>query len=305
MTTLATYRGRFAPSPTGELHFGSLVAALASCCDARHHHGRWSVRIDNIDPPREQAGATASILGTLQQYGFVWDDNVIYQRDHQSRYVAALHLLNKQHLLYPCCCTRRQLASSATYPGYCRPTASQTAFVDVNNCISANNPDMALRLVIEGTCTQDDLIQDCCNINLTTHSGDCIVQRRDGLVAYALACAVDDADNTTHVVRGADLHTLTPVQMTIMSLLKRSPPEYAHVPIAVNKAGYKLSKQTQASAISELPALPTLIHAWNFLGQTEIHPSTVQEFWNTVAAAWQRNRVPKVSQLEAPVHLLA
>lgn len=318
--------GRFAPSPTGELHFGSLIAALASCCDARRQQGLWRLRIDDIDPPREVPGAADSILRTLDAYGFEWDDEVIFQSHHLELYQQALDSLQHSGLLYACQCSRRKLAGMRVYPGTCRPSPGHsppdllqsrvgiqaTGHPDTgqpsagrlntghNTARNQQHAEQALRIHLQGHTQFADRIQGLQNVDVALTVGDIVLRRRDGLVAYALACAVDDADGVTHVVRGADLLPTTAAQLAVMQALGCKPPCYAHVPVAVNHAAQKLSKQTLAVALTVLPPLATLLQAWHFLGQAAIDPRSLAEFWSLAPCSWQLDQVPRELQMLDP-----
>lgn len=278
--------GRFAPSPTGQLHFGSLLAALASYCDARQRGGRWQLRIDNIDDPRSTPGSAESIQRTLVKLGFEWDGPVRWQGSRLERYHAALDLLIDKGLIFACHCSRRSLPRGEPYPGDCR--AHRVTRYPVT--------DHALRLRMLGRIAFTDAIQGLQQFDLALDVGDSIVWRRDQLVSYALACAVDDADNVTHVVRGADLLAGTGAQLAIIKALDLTPPGYAHLPVAVDFNGDKLSKHSHARAIDESDPLTVLLQAWQALGQTEFRAGTLPEFWRHAVPAWQMDHVPRVRQ---------
>ncbi|NND89253.1 MAG: tRNA glutamyl-Q(34) synthetase GluQRS [Granulosicoccus sp.] len=275
--------GRFAPSPTGDLHFGSLLAALASFCDARHQRGQWLLRIDDIDEPRSVPGSADAIQRTLERYGFHWDGPVRWQSNRQERYVEALSSLVESGLIFACDCSRRSLPTGQVYPGRCRHRRVSDLPVMHH----------ALRLSLSGTVYFDDAIQGVQRFDLAVDVGDSIVWRRDGLVSYALACAVDDADQVTHVVRGADLLEGTGVQLGIIEALGLTPPIYAHLPVAVNTDGDKLSKHSRAPAISELEPVAVLQRAWQVLGQAPLTSGSVGEFWSEAIPAWDIRRVPQ------------
>jgi glutamyl-Q tRNA(Asp) synthetase len=245
------YRGRFAPSPTGPLHFGSLVAAVASYIDARAHGGEWLVRMEDVDEPRTMPGAADNILQTLHDFGLLWDGDVVYQSRRKPLYEAALAQLRSAGHAYGCGCTRREIADSvpglkpgaeAPYPGTCRngPPAGRIA--------------RSWRVRVE-----EDL----------AHSvGDFIVKRADGLFAYQLAVVVDDEDQgITDIVRGADLFTSTPRQMYLQKLLGYRTPRYAHIPVVRGPSGDKLSKQTGAAPVLATEAVQHLRAALAFLGR--------------------------------------
>ncbi len=257
MTSPAT--GRFAPSPTGPLHYGSLLAAVASFLNVRSKNGIWLVRIDDLDPPREVAGASADILHTLELYGLHWDKEIVYQSHRGKRYDAAFARLNNDDLLYRCSCSRKEIAERGEdfYHGHCR---------------MGYNPErnhFSLRIKTpDRPTTWKDMVQGHQTFNLFDSNGDFIVKRSDGLTAYHLAVVVDDAaQQVTEIIRGADLLTSTPAQLYLQQLLNISPPQYSHIPVAVNSEGEKLSKQTGAEPVSLKDPASTLVMALRDLGQ--------------------------------------
>jgi glutamyl-Q tRNA(Asp) synthetase len=239
------YLGRFAPSPSGPLHFGSLVAALASWLDARAAHGRWLVRIEDLDAPRTQPGAAEEILRTLDRLGLHWDGVVVYQSQRTELYRKALERLHDQ--TYWCACSRREIADSSLglaadgaqiYPGTCR------------SGVAPGKTPRALRLKAAGAIEFIDRVQGRQTQLLERDVGDFVLERSDGQFAYQLAVVVDDAaQGITDVVRGADLLDSTPRQIHLQRLLGYATPRYLHVPAAVNAAGEKLSKQTGATPV--------------------------------------------------------
>ena len=294
------YCGRFAPSPTGPLHFGSLVAALASFCDARAAGGKWLVRIEDVDEPRSRAGAERDILDTLRRYGLQWDGDVIRQSDRAEAYERALNALESSGALFRCTCTRRALQQAPVgalgervYPGTCRDCiAVQRTRLPV--ALRVRAPDAAITFVdqLQGPQTQ----------NLAADVGDFVVKRADGLYAYQLAVVVDDAlQEVTTIVRGADLLASTARQIHLQRLLGLSEPSYLHIPIAIHSSGEKLSKQTHAPRLPDEP-LPALQLAWRFLDQPlpDVAPRTVGDFWSWAQRSWSRKRLPPVAMLPAP-----
>ncbi|MDO9012179.1 MAG: tRNA glutamyl-Q(34) synthetase GluQRS [Gallionella sp.] len=292
----AVYRGRFAPSPTGPLHFGSLVAALGSYLDAKHHNGIWLVRMEDLDTPRCVPGAADDILRTLEVFGLHSDEPLIYQSRRTSAYEEALHILQAQSAVYPCCCTRREIADSALhgiegpiYPGTCR------------NGIPAGRERRAWRVATNNPAIEfDDILQGRISQRLESEIGDFVVKRADGLFAYQLAVVVDDAfQNITHIVRGADLLYSTPRQIHLQRLLGLTTPTYMHLPIAVNAQGEKLSKQTLAPAITGDDALTTLIAALTFLRQQppgDLRGATIEQVLQWGTANWQPERLKNFRQ---------
>lgn len=230
--------GRFAPSPTGPLHLGSLLAAVASFLDARREGVPWHVRLDDLDVPRNAPGADHSILLALEAHGLHWDGTVVRQSERLHRYREALNLLARQERVFYCRCSRRQLRDIAVYPGTCRHH-------------SAPRADSAVRLrVDDARVAFNDLVQGECQWSLADTGGDFVVRRRDGLVAYQLATAVDDGDGAvTRVIRGRDLLETTPRQVLLMQLLGLPVPVYGHLPLLVDRSGRKLSKQNHAKPL--------------------------------------------------------
>lgn len=280
--------GRFAPSPTGELHFGSLLAAVASFCEARSKDASWHLRIDDIDAPRSVPGSASSIKASLLHYGLDWDGDVQLQSEHGERYREALAHLIQQGLVFSCGCSRRSLPANMIYPGNCRAERLKSIDDPVE--------DRALRLVMPDTLQFDDGVQGLQSINLTASVGDIIIWRRDKLVSYSLACAVDDAIDCTEVVRGADLLPSTAAQIAIMRYLSLTPPTYAHIPVAIDDNGDKLSKHSKARSVNNMDAVPTLHRVWSFLAQQPFAADSIEDFWSKAVPAWQLNRVPALLQ---------
>lgn len=288
------YIGRFAPSPTGPLHFGSLVAAVASYCDARKNHGKWLLRMEDLDRPRTVYGAADTILQQLESFGFEWDGPVVYQSQRDSFYNEALETLNAKQLIYPCTCTRKEIADSSSivgiegviYPGTC---LQQPIKPDAPIAWRIKTNDIKISFI--------DKIQGNIHQTLNTDIGDFILKRADGLFAYQLAVVVDDAlQGITHVVRGADLLDSTPRQIYLQRLLNYTTPQYAHVPVACNAAGEKLSKQTLAAAIDTSKTSFNLVQALDFLGQSppaNLLTENVNAIWQWAFANWQLPAVPQ------------
>lgn len=258
------YRGRFAPSPTGPLHFGSLVAAVGSYLDAKHHQGIWLVRMEDLDTPRCVAGAADDILHTLDVFGLKSDEPVMFQSLRTTAYEVALQQLKKSGAAYPCSCTRKEIADSGlhgiegfVYPGTCR------------SGMAHQRSTPAWRVTTDQHSIEfDDALQGLLSQNLETEIGDFVVKRADSLFAYQLAVVVDDAaQGITHVVRGADLLNSTPRQIHLQRLLGLNTPAYMHLPVAVNEAGEKLSKQTLAAPVDVSQPVATLVCVLDFLKQ--------------------------------------
>ncbi len=282
------YIGRFAPSPTGPLHFGSLVAAVASYCDAKAHKGKWLLRIEDIDKPREIAGAKDTILQQLDAFGFEWDANVVLQSQRDALYLRALHVLQNQALIYPCTCTRKEIADSSHLIGidgfiYPKTCLKQGIKRQTNSSlrIKVNSPEISFQDRIQGL-----IIQDIQNV-----VGDFVLKRADGLFTYQLAVVVDDSEQgVTHVVRGADLLNSTPRQIYLQQQLSLPIPQYAHIPIVRNSAGEKLSKQTLASSINTAIAKEQICQALKFLGQNppaDLQFASLADIWQWAINNWQ------------------
>ena len=291
------YRGRFAPSPTGPLHFGSLVAAVGSCLDARAHGGAWLVRMEDVDTERNVPGAADAILRTLEACGFEWDGEVLYQSRRSEAYAAALERLRAEGLAYGCACSRREIADSAgglavdgglVYPGTCRAG------------LPPGRAARAWRLrVPDAEVGFDDRLQGRLAQVLARDVGDFVLRRADGPFAYQLAVAVDDEfQGISDVVRGADLIASTPRQIWLQRCLGYATPRYAHLPVATNAAGEKLSKQTRAPALVPGREAADLVAALRFLGQpvpTELAEARAAEVWAWAFANWSFAAVPRVA----------
>lgn len=290
--------GRFAPSPTGPLHFGSLIAAVASYCEAKIQAGKWLLRMENLDRPREMAGAADIILQQLEDFGFEWDGEVVYQSERSELYADALDSLKQQNLVYPCTCTRKEIADSSTqlgiegviYPGTC-----------LHHPLKANAPCAWRIKVPNRDIGFEDAIQGFIKQNLSTDIGDFILKRADGLFAYQLAVVVDDAEQgITHIVRGADLLDSTPRQIYLQQKLGISTPLYAHVPVACNSSGEKLSKQTLAPSLDIKYRSISLHEALTFLGQqppAQLKHENIQTLWQWTFSHWQTALIPKTRSI--------
>lgn len=259
------YVGRFAPSPTGPLHAGSLYTALASYLDARAHTGVWQLRIDDIDAPRAMPGAADLIQEGLEAHGLGWDGPAVFQSRSVDRYLAALERLRDLGKVFYCRCSRASLPADAPYPGTCR---SNLAALD----------DAAQRLRCDDrVIVFEDRLQGMVVTDLGLTCGDFVVWRRDGLPAYQLATACDDGDSAINqVVRGNDLQAVTARQIHIMELLDFNVPQYAHLPVVVDAAGTKLSKRTGAEALDNNRAGENLTHA---MQQLKLSPPDDLKRW--------------------------
>jgi glutamyl-Q tRNA(Asp) synthetase len=275
------------------LHLGSLYCAVASYLDARANSGAWIVRIEDLDRPREVAGAASRILGTLQSFGFEWDGEALRQSDREELYAAALRSLGERGLIFPCSCSRAQLIQEERYPGTCRersrPPAAQTA----------------IRLRVEPQEIQfTDRIQGSYRQDVAATVGDVILRRRDGLTAYQLAVVVDDeAQGITHVVRGADLLDNTPRQIYLQRALNMATPAYAHVPVLTEPDGGKLAKSRRSVRLDAGAALAQLVAVFGLLGlepPPKLAQTTLNEAWTWAIARWDVSRVPR--RLGLPAH---
>ena len=287
---MTAYCGRFAPSPTGPLHFGSLVAAVASYCEARAQGGLWRVRMEDLDAPRCVPGAADEILRALDRCGFAWDGGILYQSTRTESYAAALERLRHAGRLFRCGCSRREIADSALtpgapiYPGTCR-----------NGLPPGRGPRSWRVRVDDESIEFDDAIQGRVGQRLAEEVGDFVLRRADGCFAYQLAVVVDDAQQRiTDVARGADLLGSTPRQIFLQRLLQYPQPHYAHVPVAVNAAAEKLSKQTLAPAVVPGDS-SALVKALQFLGQDPpagLERSRPADVWTWAIPSWNLARIP-------------
>lgn len=298
------YRGRFAPSPTGPLHFGSLVAALGSYLEAKRDGGQWLLRIEDLDSPRNAHGAVDSILRTLERYGFEWGSPCIRQSGRNALYASALKALQLRGLVFPCGCTRLELADSVvsgpkgrtrarSYPGTCR------------SGLAPGRVPRALRVRVEqGIVCFDDMLHGRICQDVAREVGDFILVRADAQIAYQLAVVVDDAEQgITHVVRGADLLESTPRQVLLQRLLGYATPQYMHLPVATNVGGEKLSKQTRAASLEGVQPALALAAALDFLGQrppAELGRCGLPAFWDWAHANCSPSKLPRTRMLPAP-----
>lgn len=280
------YIGRFAPTPSGFLHFGSLVAALASYLDARSAGGQWLLRMEDLDPPREIPGAQDEILRSLEAYGFEWDGPVIRQSERHAAYAQVVERLLAQGLAYACTCSRKQLeAYGGIYPGTCRNALHSTD----NAAIRIRVPELTYHFA--------DRVQGEFRQQLGREVGDFVIRRRDGLFAYQLAVVLDDAwQGVTDVVRGADLLDSTPRQLYLQELLGLPQPRYLHVPLIVQADGNKLSKSYRSPALPADQAAAQLCKALRALGQqppTELSSTTPEAVLAWGIAHWRAENIPQ------------
>lgn len=282
--TDAAYTGRFAPSPTGDLHFGSLVAAVGSFLQARRAGGRWLVRIEDLDPPREVAGSAARILADLRRFGMTPDEPVVRQSERSAAFDAALRRLDEAGLLFPCACTRRELPDGP-YPGTCRDglPAGRTG-----RSQRVRVPDRPIRF--------EDAVQGAQSENLAETCGDFVVRRADGFYAYQLAVVVDDAwQGVTEVVRGADLLDSTGRQLWLQEALGLPTPAYLHLPVVTDAAGDKLGKRVASDPIARLEPVAALAAALTVLGHPPPRLADLDALWRWAQDHWSPARIPKTA----------
>ena len=285
--SLTRYSGRFAPSPTGPLHFGSLITAVASYCDAKAHQGSWLVRIEDTDIPRIYPDSEAHILGAIDAFQFEPDDAIIFQKDRLDLYESVLHQLWQNHLVYACQCTRKMLGSNHIYAGTCRE-------------LNLPFQQYAIRLKVsdQEICFNDRLQGTHCS-NLQRDLGDFVLKRRDGIINYQLAVVIDDyLQGITHVVRGADLLDNTERQIWLGSVLDYPRLKYMHLPLAMNDQGQKLSKQNLAQALDLNRASELLQDAIRALHQPEVDLDTPANMLKQAIAQWDIQSIPHTTQLE-------
>lgn len=293
---MPVYRGRFAPSPTGPLHLGSLLAAVASYVDARAHQGTWLVRIEDLDRPREVPGAADEILRTLEAFGLAWDEPILYQRHRAPAYQDALDRLARGGSVFHCGCSRAEIARAGRqglegpiYPGTCR-----------DGLPAGRAPRSARFRVASEPVGFNDRIQGPQRQDVAGAVGDVVLKRADGPHAYQLAVVVDDAwQGITHVVRGADLLQSTPRQILLQRALGVSQPAYAHIPLILDAHGRKLSKSLDAAPVDRRDPLPSLRLVWSLLGQTAPPPDLdLASFWGWTIGQWRIEDVPATPELE-------
>ena len=285
-----TYKGRFAPSPTGRLHFGSLVAAIASYCDAKSNNGDWLLRIEDLDPPRIVPGSSYDIIKTLEGFGFEWDGEILYQSNRLHLYKSALEDILQiiPQTAYQCGCTRKELAAIfglAYYPGICREGLQDGKSGRSVRFKVSHNVHISWEDVIQGK--QDFKKEEI---------SDFVIKRGDGLFAYHLAVVVDDYDcGITHVVRGRDLLNSTPAHLLLQSSLRLDQPIYAHLPIAKNYLELKLGKKTQANPVEIKNADKIIADALLFLGQDEVAMSRPSIMLSQAISQWDISKLPRRS----------
>ena len=281
------YKGRFAPSPTGPLHFGSLITAVASYCDAKANQGKWIVRIEDTDIPRIYPDSEQHILKCLDAFEFESDVEIIYQRNRLDLYHAAIEQLKQKQLVYACECTRKMLGSNHIYLGTCR-----------EKHLDFTNQAIRVKVSDQNICFQDRLQGQHCS-NLITDLGDFVLKRRDGIINYQLAVVVDDyLQGITHVVRGADLLDNTERQIWLGQLLGYPQLEYMHLPLAMNAQGQKLSKQNLAQALDIQYAPELLSQAISALGQPSIEIDQPHKMLAQAITQWDIRLIPKGTEIQ-------
>ena len=273
------------------MHFGSVIAAVGSFLQARHHQGEWLVRIDDLDGPRTVPGAGDAILADLERLGLHWDGEICYQHIRHDRYRLGLESLRAAGWTFPCGCSRKDY--QGIYPGTCR------------NGIAPGKRARTRRMRVADVCIElNDAVQGKCRQPLNESVGDFVIRRADGIFAYHLAVVTDDADfAVTEIVRGADLLDSTPRQIHLQRCLGLPTPAYAHLPVAVNGAGQKLSKQTFAEPVADKRAVPLIIAALDFLGQqphSQLHDASLDELWAWAIGHWRMDRVPRQRAIHWP-----
>ena len=297
MNKLTPYRGRFAPSPSGELHFGSLIAAVASYLQARSSNGEWLIRIEDIDENRTVKQSDLHILRTLEQFGFEWDSEVIYQSQRKKLYQDYLDVLIEQDLIFACECSRNQLRQHAekhgqtlAYPGTCR-----------NRQLSIQKPYALRCRISDQKLSFTDQIQGKLTVNLARDCGDFIVKRRDGFFAYQLVVVIDDAEQgITDIVRGADLLDSTPQQIYLQQCLILPRLTYAHLPIAMHNNGKKLSKSHQDLAVRHQSQGQILSSVLDYLEQsppTDLALNSIADIWTWAIENWDLRKIKAVEEI--------
>ena len=279
------YRGRFAPSPSGNLHFGSLITALASYLDARSQSGKWLLRIDDLDTPRVRAGAANDICKTLESHGLLWDETPLYQSQQFSLYEKVIHWLEQADLCYGCCCTRKEIKRlGGQYAGTCR----DKGLALVENAVRLKNPKTVTSI--------EDLHLGQVIPPKAIVFEDFVLRRRDGLFGYHLAAVIDDVQQqVSHVVRGADLLYPSVCQKVLYSLWRHPVPKFIHVPIAATEPGKKLSKQNHSPELDNARAPENVIKALGFLGHCVpdfLKGEGVENILNWAAERWMLNKIP-------------
>ncbi len=288
------YRGRFAPSPSGPLHFGSLVAATASYLQALSNDGEWLLRVEDLDPPREVPGATELIIDSLRAHAFQWHGPIHHQSTHLAEYHAIVEQLLTAGLAYRCRCTRDEVRRTATAIGKTGPVYRGTCR-ELDHAAAAEIPDAVRLRTGNSTVKFNDILQGEISCQVAESIGDFIIRRKDGLIAYNLAVVIDDArEGITEVVRGCDLLDVTPAQIELQHALELPVPAYMHVPVVINKHGQKLSKQTGAMPIDDQQPGKNLFAALRFLDQEPpdgLNNETPEMIWAWAQKHWRPHKL--------------
>lgn len=278
--------GRFAPSPTGDLHFGSLVSAVGSYLEAKSADGAWLLRIEDIDPPREVSGSAARIIEDLQKLGMRPDGPILYQSSRTEAYQHAVNRLLEKGKAYPCACSRRDLPPSGIYPGTCRKG------------LAHGKAARSIRFKVDHSCEFADRLQGRISESPADAGGDFVIRRADGLFAYQLAVVVDDSfQGVTQVVRGADLLDSTCRQIGLQKALGLQTPEYMHLPIVLSADGKKLSKRFKADPVTHQGPVFALMEALKFLGQRPPPVQSLEALWNWALESWNYELVPHIKTI--------
>jgi len=304
------YVGRFAPSPSGQLHFGSLVTALASYLDARHHNGQWLVRMEDIDAPRCLPGVDSDILRTLECHGLHWDGTVLYQQQQHARYQAKLDNLLADKSAYFCACTRKQIKANDGHDNhYCRDLGLTAQAVPES---ASDTRSLAIRLKLDchldafddgimGSVDKTEAISRSEVSPLSAAPEDVVIKRSDGLFAYNFVVALDDEyQGVTDIIRGSDLLDVTPLQRAVYRSLGCNVPQYGHIPVAAVSPGRKLSKQNHAAPINNKNVLENIVNGLSFLGQGNYHANEFENATQLLTMAisrWDRKLVPKIAEI--------
>jgi glutamyl-Q tRNA(Asp) synthetase len=292
----SSYIGRYAPSPTGPLHFGTLVAAVGSYLQAKSRQGKWLMRIEDVDTTRSVAGAADDMQQTFESFGFEWDGEVIYQSLRTEHYEQALAALTKKNLVYPCTCSRKQIADGiiegspvGIYNGKCR---FRTLPLNGEYALRIHVNDIAIAF--------EDQVMGKYSQQLNTECGDFVIKRRDGLFAYQLAVVVDDAlQGITEIVRGTDLLDSTARQIYLQQQLGYAQPGYLHLPLVVDENKQKLGKSTGGATLERSQPVKSLFAALKHLGQqppAELETSELNSFWQWAIEHWDIQKIPKHNQ---------
>lgn len=290
---ISNYIGRFAPSPTGPVHLGTLIAAVGSYLQAKKNRGKWLIRMEDVDTTRTVRGSDSEILNTLEAFGFEWNGEILYQSKQTEHYEYALEQLKSLSLVFPCLCSRKQLANSNSqiYPGTCRSRQLP------------ETGEHALRILAQDiTIEFNDIVMGKQSQNIARQCGDFVIKRRDGLFAYQLAVVVDDAlQNITEIVRGSDLLDSTPRQIYIQQLLGCPTPAYCHLPLAVDAGGNKISKSEGATKVDIKNREKLMCDVLDFLGQNppaDLSHSNMNDIWSWAEEHWDVTHIPSKTHIQ-------